>query len=948
VSSGAKAARWAPGCRAADYPRGLHEFLTSLLSYLRVVELAPLTRRNAAALAEDRGVDPEAFLAAVVAVGAGALAAVPLTLDLLLRLYQRDGQLVDNAAALFEQGVLVLADEPDDDRRPRELRAGSAPQRAAVAARISATLLLCGKAAVWSGSIGEVPESDVPDGTLAGGSEHASAGPFDVTPELLAASLDTALFSSRGPGRLGLAHATFASYLAARHLIDHQLPEQQLRSLLTGASELGRDSIHPPLRELVAWLVALDPGRTSWLAGIDPYSIAVHAAVIESPAVRGVLVQRLLEQADTVALRDRPWARPRWSLSYPGLPDQLRPVLVAAVAEDPTGRPSRQQVDLAVQLARETNTADLVDELCKLAAEQGWDGYLRSWAARAAADIDRDRAASRLRELLQELSAEADPEDELRAEVLSACWPEQLSVDELLAALTPPRNPDLFGAYWSFRDGLPEELTEQDLPAVLEWARQNLESGILEAKLETQNPTPADGATASADGSSEPNADESAFTPTELSDHDAGLLEALIDRALTGPGATGRMPAVAWLLSARLAAHHALIPTPADLVDTSGQEPSDVRTLRRDLVAALLALTKTEHEAYLLAYGWRQRQRPLRASQSQDQADGDDLVRADSASLLRPDDLDWLLQLEATADDPTAARLHVLIRTVFTPMDPAAQELALERKGTRVWAKIFAPYFQAVDLTSPAAQRARRQHELLTTRTEELPWSGREDFARSQRDRLCRAASGDGTAFWQLCHTLQADPNTGSLRPRLDDDVTTWPGVTVLEDGWLEPLLTAATHYLLSEHPHADERLGTDRWDRRAWAGYLALALLARNGLLDTVAPATWARWAPAILWWWTVPVDTGDRKLKRHFLARVASVAPDALVDPALRILRGRQDASSRRGELQALDVAWTLPLAEALAEELDALAGELVSGSDRTNAVDAALRQAGARLDD
>src|SRR6266568_2485868 len=95
------------GCRAADYPPGLHEFLTSLLAHLRVVELAPLTRSNAAALTE----------------------------DLLLRLYQRDGHLVDNAAALFEQGVLVLADEPDDDRRPHELLAGSAPQRAAVAAR---------------------------------------------------------------------------------------------------------------------------------------------------------------------------------------------------------------------------------------------------------------------------------------------------------------------------------------------------------------------------------------------------------------------------------------------------------------------------------------------------------------------------------------------------------------------------------------------------------------------------------------------------------------------------------------------------------------------------------------------------------------------------------------------------------------------------------------------
>jgi hypothetical protein len=230
------------GCRSADYSRGLHELLTALLPDLRVVELAPLTRTKVAVLAEDRGVDPGAFLDAVVAAGVGALAAVPLTLDLLLRLFERDGQLVNGAAALFEQGVLTLADEPDEDRRASELQAGSAHQRVAVAARISAALVLCGKAAVWTGPVADAPETDVPDGVLAGGAELGPAGPFDVTPDLVAATLDTALFSSRGPGRLGPAHATFASYLTARHLVDHDLSEQQLRSL----SSASTSSATPP------------------------------------------------------------------------------------------------------------------------------------------------------------------------------------------------------------------------------------------------------------------------------------------------------------------------------------------------------------------------------------------------------------------------------------------------------------------------------------------------------------------------------------------------------------------------------------------------------------------------------------------------------------------------------------------------------------------------------
>jgi hypothetical protein len=105
------------GCRTTDYSPALHEPLTAMFAELRVVELAPLTKSNITVLAADRDVDPGAFLDAVTASSAGALAAVPLTFDLLLRLFQRDGQLVDSAAGLFEQGLLVLADEPDEDRR---------------------------------------------------------------------------------------------------------------------------------------------------------------------------------------------------------------------------------------------------------------------------------------------------------------------------------------------------------------------------------------------------------------------------------------------------------------------------------------------------------------------------------------------------------------------------------------------------------------------------------------------------------------------------------------------------------------------------------------------------------------------------------------------------------------------------------------------------------------
>jgi NACHT domain len=936
------------GCRTADYSPALHEFLTALLLELRVVELAPLTRANVAALAEDRGVDADAFLAAVGAASAGALAAVPLTLDLLLRLFQQDSRLVGGAVALFEQGVLALADEPDEDRRASELRTGSAHQRVAVAARVCATLVLCGKAAVWTGAASDVPETDVSSGALSGGGELGPAGPFDVSPELVAATLDTALFSSQGPERLGPAHATFASYLTARHLVNHDVAEQQLRSLLVVVNELGHAAIHPALRETAAWLVALAPERTSWLADVDAYNLAVHAAVVESLAVRGLLVRRLLEQAETVVLRDRSWARPRWNLFHSGLAGQLRPVLVAAVAADQAVRPSRYQVQLAIQLAREGGVAGLVGELCEIARVPNWDGWLRSWAVRAAAELDRELAAPRLCDLVPRLDRAADPDDELRGELLEACWPDHLPVDELLAALIPPGNPDLFGAYRSFRLRVMERLREEDLAAVLEWARGGMRSRVARSSLEAQE-VPADRAFSAdeADDSHPQPEDTGVFRPVDQPEHQIELLEALTDRALTGPGASGRVEAVAALLGPRLAAYDAVVPAPVDLIDATGQEPPDVRAFRRDLVVALLKITKDEREADLLVYGWRERRRQaLRRGQSQDGIGDGDLARANSTSLVRQDDLGWLLELEAAADDEAAARLHILITAVFTPLDGGAQELAWQRKGTRIWDRVFARYFEAVDLRGQAAQRARTRQEPMAATTEGTPWAGRNDFIPLQRGRLAAAASGDATAFWQLCHFLQVAPDTGLLRPRHDDDVTTWPGIAVLEDDWLDSLLTAAKQYLITESPHADEWLGPERWDRRAWAGYLALALLARHRLLDTVANTTWVTWAPAILWFWAIPMDTGDRGLKRKLLAQVAAIAPDALIGPVVRILRGGLEAHTQPSELELLDAAWTGPLADALAPELSALVNDLLSDGARSSGLADALAQAAARL--
>jgi hypothetical protein len=107
------------GCRTADWPASLGESLLSALGSFDVVELLPLSAEDIVALASSRGADGANFLDAARRSGAGPLAALPLTLDLLLTIYAQQGGLPANAKDLYDSGLMLLANESDPRIEPR-------------------------------------------------------------------------------------------------------------------------------------------------------------------------------------------------------------------------------------------------------------------------------------------------------------------------------------------------------------------------------------------------------------------------------------------------------------------------------------------------------------------------------------------------------------------------------------------------------------------------------------------------------------------------------------------------------------------------------------------------------------------------------------------------------------------------------------------------------------
>lgn len=880
------------GCRSAEYRQSVHEVLAGALGSFACYELAPLRRRDVRELAASRGADPDEFVAEVARTGTGPLAALPLSLDLLLRSYSAGRGLHGSAAGLFEAALRALASEPDRDRDTARVVV-SGDQVFAAASRLCCYLLLCGRAAFWTGPPGQVPEGHLDPYGLAGGQERLAGGGFPVTRQVIDAALGSGLFTARGPGRVVPAHAAFAGFLAARYLASRELPEAQLRTLLTVSTSAGSGLI-PALRETTAWLVALRPDAAAWVSDADLARLAAYSAVIPDAGVRSLMTERML--ADPEAFLAGTWRRPR-NLGHPGLASQLLPALTA-LADPCAAQPAREQSFLAVTLASEAGAADVLTPLLAVAARPDLDASLRALAARAAAGLDVAQSAPVLRDLMTEIAEhpDHDPEDEIRGTVLDALWPGYLPGEELAAHLTRTKKDHLVGAYYTLLRRLPACLSDDDVPHLLRRM--------------------------TADGTG----DEASAGPAGPGPDGKNLIAAMVDRALACQDVTPVIGPIAVIAAQRMGDYQSLdVPAALDERDASGAETARSRQLRRLLAAELIGRHPRQQDlGQLLAWGWK----PSRTAQHHRQAavrPGREDYPPARRGLVDAGDLAWIIDT-AMAAGPREAQAYIpLLRSIYDPADFAAQEAAEGTRGTLLWAA-FAFWFDPV---VPGSKEAEL-HKLVWegSQPRRSSWDAAPAHLARVLDRYQRAP-GDPAAFADLLYLLQVDPATGQIRHELDGDLTSRPGIQVLPPGeWQGRLADSARNYLAQATPPGLELLdqpGSIFWV--AEFGYLALAYLLRgeqDGATPTAADySTVTTWAVSIL---TFP-DWTDDGVKRVFLARLALAAPERLAGSLRRLIAAHIDTGTWPSRLETLDAAWTSTVADVLAQGIDSAAQALAS---------------------
>jgi len=456
-------------CRTFVFPEILEEGLKELWkeANFETYELAPLRRVDVSEAAKAEGFSSDDFLKEIDQKDIVPLAIKPITLRFLLNTYRRhSGQFPSNQRLheLYLEGCKVLCEEINESRRGSN-RIGNldTEQRLIVAARIAAVTIFTNRFAIWTGiDQGDIPAEDVFLQRLYFGCEKANGREVEVTREAIKEVLDTGLFSSRGLYRMGWAHQTYAEFLAAWYLTQHETSLAQIKNLIFSSEDLDQKLI-PQLHETAAWLASMRLDILQETIKTDP-DVLLQTDVPTDAEIRESIVENLLTQYEEGKLfdRDRNNYRNYAKLKHPRLVEQLRPY-ICDFSKQIDAR------DLAIDIAEVCEVSELQEELVNLALDSSQSIYLRVSATKSLCSIG--DAGTRLE--LKPLAIDQLPEDEddrLKGYALKAVWSDHLTATELFSSLSHPKKIRLIGSYHIFTEyELVPKLHPKDLVVALDW-----------------------------------------------------------------------------------------------------------------------------------------------------------------------------------------------------------------------------------------------------------------------------------------------------------------------------------------------------------------------------------------------------------------------------------------------------------------------------------------------
>ncbi|MDD2758797.1 MAG: hypothetical protein PHH11_00735 [Methylomonas sp.] len=409
-------------CRPSHWPQLLEQAFSErwqsvTKSPVELWRLCPLRRDDIRIAANVSQIDAEDLLTTVAERNSEQLAALPVTLQFMLKLF-KEKRLPKLRTEIFEQGLELLCEDSPERRISGTTSQISACHRFQVATRIALGCILQGYNSIWFG-----PRVECPIGLFDANIVASTEGDLEITNQAIKETLElTGVFARLDGKRFQFASRTFAEFLAAWSIANSMVPTQQkLKVLLHPDSQ----RLIPDLHETAAWLAALDADFLTWLVKHEPEAALEADFATLAQADLPALVDGMLSMAKAEQRPSYDWQRLA-KLKYKGIEQQLSHVIA-----DNSNSSSLPVRALAIRIVNACELQTLGAELAEVALNDQEDFELRNLAVSRMANMD-NNARIRLIPL-----AESDNESSLKAKALSVLGPALMGAEAFFNQITP-------------------------------------------------------------------------------------------------------------------------------------------------------------------------------------------------------------------------------------------------------------------------------------------------------------------------------------------------------------------------------------------------------------------------------------------------------------------------------------------------------------------------------
>lgn len=846
-------------CRTADWSDSLEQKLKQKWEEEKVgiYQLAPLRRSDVIEAAQQQNINSDEFIKEVIQREAVPLAIKPITLKFLLSIYQKNQQFPDSQKELYKQGCLELCKEVNEDRLDSTVTgAFNEEQRLIVAGRIAALTILANRSAIWkSPDTKDMPDSDIAIKDLRGGQETREQQKFDVDDACIKEVLSvTGLFSGRGTNRIGFAHQTYAEFLAAWYLVEREIPLVQVMSLIVSSDD-SEHKLVPQLHEMAAWLASMREDILQEIIRTDPDVIL--RSDIATDASKNVIIDNLLKQYDQENLFPSLDNYTRYKkLKHPGLAEQLRPYL-----ED-SSKPFHSRHE-AIKIAEICEISELQEDLVNLALDSSQPIRLRVKAAIAIGSIGDADTRLKLKPLAVGEIAE-DENDELKGASLMAVWSEYLTAEELFRVITPPKKGRFSINYPRFiQSKLVGKLQSDDLLIALDWVEQQ------GARLGGH--------------------------PFEFE----GLANSILLKAWENfdcPGITesfAKIALIQWqtyqsVITSRISYNKFL----SLLCDED-----DKRHKLIEQVVLFLAESEDE-QLYLLNFA--------------------------TNSLCLDKDILWMLgKLQQSTSESTqktwAKFIKQICRIFISSPDnlkylQEIDAILTARDRNNILRKELIDYVKAIDLDSDKAKKIKADYLLENREQKPTP------LEPSPKERIIvtleQLESGQLDAWWQLNLEMTLEPDSQYYGDEFESDLTQIPGWQEADSDTRRRIIEGANQYIHEQNEVAYDWIGTNKYNRAAFAGCRALQLLLKESpdCLDTLSSEIWHRWIPVII---AFPSSNPNQDDYLELIKLAYSKAPSEVIKALFLVIDKERETENSLNITNKIEKCWDERLKSAFLQK-------------------------------